>query len=673
MRKLLKIIIVLLALKNEIQAQWDLSNGFTVNQNPELFTTNIYRQRGWGLFGEFNRSVGYNLSNSVFNRYSANAYAKYVPNGRDILATYKRRMFPGFMFGCSTNQYGGLYKSVKAIAHLGFRLEYMNGRFGSENKRTNSDFAAFGLSMAYRSDFLSSINSSELNLVDLDDPVLLESSSMRSLNIQPRINLEWSKTVRRYNTFNLAATYSPIVFKDQTFINSPLICAKIFLYTPRIDEKYLDRVCTSNMGNVYTIAYSVMDGYRVIYGQFESKLGVYKSTPKLKKQLRFWDKSGKLRTIIPLPIQLDPTMKHNKSGESYLASQGVIEEVLSSWFFQSLKWGMNVGFRSSQNFNISASVFLKWELGEYDKGDRNYRKSQSVSAGYGQSFGKFQNVSGLTSAAMEIGGESLISDCSIIGSLFLSEIEKGDDRDLELAKSLYRELYNCPCYDLYDKRKKCDEVYTEITKKVELLKTATLTIRNRDWNQSNCRLTKAGNTNFIRAENLKQWIDLCRDGVPAYCCPDWSEELGEKHGYLYNQAAVIEFQNDEDVTYRLPTKEEWNELFDLVNPQKPWPCLSLEPSSCNKTSECKQSFDLKLELSGMIFENSRKSSEEGTNDDVSTKINFEKGFQGYWYTNGEMNPAFFHFKDCALRKSPEDKGKEPMKYFGASIRMIEND
>jgi uncharacterized protein (TIGR02145 family) len=641
MKKYCLLFLVLVASSNLVLAQNGISNSITFNYNPSIFSTNIFKQKGWSVLGEYNKGLGYKLDNASFNRYSANLYGKYIFTGKQNIFRYKRRFFPGVMLGCSSHSLGGLFQSNHLMGTLGVR-------FNLSDKKSEYDYVAMALTGMYRIDQMKGFNLDQLNLVHADDPLLQGDFNLRLKIFQPRLNAEWSQLLGGTNLWSAAVCYSPLDWKGSEHFTSNGVSAKV-VWHPLIqkvnsgNDKYFDheKYVQSGCGNTWSLGYSNWNNDQMLFMQFELS-PILIGNPEYKQQKALAKPKTMGKDIIE-----EVDLKIDESG---------FKKVLGRFYGQNIAAGMNLGYRFGNSKNLNACFFVRWSLVNYDRQNRYCDDTQTALVGYSQSFGSFQNIGGVSTYMYEYSSEQLTEDCEILGSNFLAKMNSFTKGNEEQMRFLYTQLSNCPCYEQYRERASCELAKEKFEEKriVEEKVPEVGLIGKNKWTKSNLKLTGVGSIKFKLAKNEEDWMRFCDSKTPAYCYTGFSDSESESRGYLYNKSAMEAMQNDENFQYRIPSLEEWNELFKLTHEDIPFPCLS-RSSDC--LDMCVQKFvDFNFAKDGMIG----KWSEQ--NDGCS----FSQSKTAFWI-NQKSDVSIVYFRECVREESMN--GIDP-NYIGAYIRLI---
>jgi uncharacterized protein (TIGR02145 family) len=621
-------------------AQNGISNAVTFNYNPSIFTTNIFKQKGWSVFGEYNKGVGYKLDNANFSRYSANFYGKYIFSGGQNIFRYKRRFFPGLMLGCSSQRWGGLFQSTNLMGSFGFRVNL-------NHSRSEYEYVAMALTGMYRMDQMSGFNIQDLNLVHPDDPLLQGDLKLKMNIFQPRLNAEWSQLLGE-GLVSASVCYSPMDFKDGQQVVSNGVSAKVVFHRVLRKNSSLDqeKYIQTGSGNTWSVGYSNWNNDQMALMQFEFTPILF-GRPEYKVQNMLTSKTiSNEKKIEQVDSKLDESGLKNES----------LRSVLGRFNGQNISMGINLGYRFGNSTNPSACFFVRWNLANYDRKEKYSNDTHTALMGYSQSFGNFQNVGGVSTYMYEYSSEQLTKDCEILGGDFQAKMNSFTKGNEEEMRFLYTQLSNCPCYEQYSGREKCELAREkfEVKKVVEEKEEEVTEIGKNKWTRNNLKLKGLGSTKFKLATSAEDWIRLCDSRTPAYCYPDWSDKEADKKGYLYNKFAMEAIQNNENYQYRIPTIQEWNELFKKTHEDIPFPCLS-KSSDC--LDMCNQKFvDFNLGKDGMVAKWSEQDEE----------CLFDKKRTAFWI-NQKSDKSIVYFKECIRDDSFYELDPN---YIGAYIRLI---
>jgi len=99
----------------------------------------------------------------------------------------------------------------------------------------------------------------------------------------------------------------------------------------------------------------------------------------------------------------------------------------------------------------------------------------------------------------------------------------------------------------------------------KLPKSESVIIGKQEWKTSNLNTETFQNGDTIEhIEDDKEWQKAAKEGIPAWCYYDNSQEYGRKYGMLYNWYAVSDERGLCPKGWHVPNEEEWKALGDFL-------------------------------------------------------------------------------------------------------------
>lgn len=88
-------------------------------------------------------------------------------------------------------------------------------------------------------------------------------------------------------------------------------------------------------------------------------------------------------------------------------------------------------------------------------------------------------------------------------------------------------------------------------------------IGNQNWMSKNLDVAtfRNGDT-IVKATNIEEWENIAENKIPAWCYHEFNYDNGTKYGKLYNWYAVNDKRGLAPQGFRIPTENEWVELFE---------------------------------------------------------------------------------------------------------------
>jgi uncharacterized protein (TIGR02145 family) len=109
----------------------------------------------------------------------------------------------------------------------------------------------------------------------------------------------------------------------------------------------------------------------------------------------------------------------------------------------------------------------------------------------------------------------------------------------------------------------------------------TITIGGIEWSTANSSNIKMKNGGVIAlAKSMEEWQSFCLNKQPCCCAYDFDEKNVAKYGHIYNAYVVAEGDNFSPDGFRIPSRNDWNNLLDAlggnisIDKNTPSPCLA---------------------------------------------------------------------------------------------------
>ncbi len=100
------------------------------------------------------------------------------------------------------------------------------------------------------------------------------------------------------------------------------------------------------------------------------------------------------------------------------------------------------------------------------------------------------------------------------------------------------------------------------------------------WMSENLSTAKFKNGDAISfAPNTQEWLSLCKSGKPAWCYPNFDENLGKSLGRLYNAYAVLDPRGLAPDGWRVASLTDWNKLIKIADPAADTACMDCSMSA----------------------------------------------------------------------------------------------
>lgn len=92
-----------------------------------------------------------------------------------------------------------------------------------------------------------------------------------------------------------------------------------------------------------------------------------------------------------------------------------------------------------------------------------------------------------------------------------------------------------------------------------------ISIGGQTWMSSNLKTSKFRNGDpILYVTNMYDWQKACLDGTPAFCYYGFNSKNGTKYGKIYNWFAVIDSRGLAPDGFRVPSRNDINEIFKIL-------------------------------------------------------------------------------------------------------------
>ena len=94
-------------------------------------------------------------------------------------------------------------------------------------------------------------------------------------------------------------------------------------------------------------------------------------------------------------------------------------------------------------------------------------------------------------------------------------------------------------------------------------------IGNQEWSTNNLCVTHFRNGDPIQeVKNYDDWINAYNSNNPARMSYRKSKKKGETYGFFYNWHAIIDKRGLAPIGYKIPSKNDWDELVNFLGEEK---------------------------------------------------------------------------------------------------------
>lgn len=94
-------------------------------------------------------------------------------------------------------------------------------------------------------------------------------------------------------------------------------------------------------------------------------------------------------------------------------------------------------------------------------------------------------------------------------------------------------------------------------------------IGNQEWSTNNLCVTNFRNGDPIQeVKNYDDWMNAYNTNNPARMSYRKSKKKGETYGFFYNWHAIIDMRGLAPIGYKIPSKNDWDELVNFIGEEK---------------------------------------------------------------------------------------------------------
>jgi len=94
-------------------------------------------------------------------------------------------------------------------------------------------------------------------------------------------------------------------------------------------------------------------------------------------------------------------------------------------------------------------------------------------------------------------------------------------------------------------------------------------IGHQEWSTKNLCVTHFRNGDPIQeVKNYDDWMNAINSNTPARMSYRKSKKKGETYGYFYNWNAIIDKRGLAPIGYKIPSKNDWDELVNFIGEEK---------------------------------------------------------------------------------------------------------